>query len=66
LHDQGRLLLENFALLVHKRNVFVPIISKLSGAAEARRAHNPEGNGSKPFSANYFGFFASMADYAPC
>jgi hypothetical protein len=31
---------------------------QLSGAAEARRAHNPEGNGSKPFSANYV--FASF------
>ena len=29
---------------------------KLSGAAEARRAHNPEGNGSKPFSAITFVF----------
>jgi hypothetical protein len=29
---------------------------QLSGAAEARRAHNPEGNGSKPFSAITFVF----------
>lgn len=32
------------------------ITKQLSGAAEARRAHNPEGNGSKPFSANIFVF----------
>ena len=32
-----------------------PLAGKqLSGAAEARRAHNPEGNGSKPFSAISF------------
>ena len=33
------------------------INQQLSGAAEARRAHNPEGNGSKPFSAITFVFF---------
>ncbi len=33
--------------------------SKLSGAAEARRAHNPEDIGSKPISANIF-FFAHV------
>lgn len=37
---------------------------KLSGAAEARRAHNPEGNGSKPFSAIeddfFFAFFGGF------
>jgi hypothetical protein len=32
------------------------INQQLSGAAEARRAHNPEGNGSKPFSAITFVF----------
>jgi hypothetical protein len=34
-------------------NIFTPTFlieqSQLSGAAEARRAHNPEDNGSKPF-----------------
>ena len=34
----------------HQTCNYNPVI-KLSGAAEARRAHNPEGNGSKPFSA---------------
>ncbi|KAF2840963.1 hypothetical protein M501DRAFT_656170 [Patellaria atrata CBS 101060] len=30
---------------------------KLNGAAEARRAHNPEDNGSKPFSAIFLIFY---------
>ena len=40
---------------------------QLSGAAEARRAHNPEGNGSKPFSAITFVFVwhFSFALYTP-
>jgi hypothetical protein len=39
-----------------KQFCFNTIHQQLSGAAEARRAHNPEGNGSKPFSAITFVF----------
>ena len=36
---------------------------QLSGAAEARRAHNPEGNGSKPFSAMSFVFLSKSPQF---
>jgi hypothetical protein len=38
------------------KSLTLVINHQLSGAAEARRAHNPEGNGSKPFSAITFVF----------
>jgi hypothetical protein len=38
------------------------LYQQLSGAAEARRAHNPEGNGSKPFSAITFVFLWHIKD----
>jgi hypothetical protein len=43
---------------MNKHQFTVSIHQQLSGAAEARRAHNPEGNGSKPFSAIIFVFLA--------
>jgi hypothetical protein len=45
----------------HKFKFLILVINQqLSGAAEARRAHNPEGNGSKPFSAITFDFLHSF------
>ena len=52
----------NLKVYILSRPQFI-INQQLSGAAEARRAHNPEGNGSKPFSAITFVFFASVKHY---
>jgi hypothetical protein len=47
----------------HKFSTLHLSITKLSGAAEARRAHNPEDGGSKPLSARFFFFFAVFECY---
>jgi hypothetical protein len=43
-----------FECIVNKISILQKETIKLSGAAEARRAHNPEDTGSKPVSASSF------------